>query len=98
MHIKAMDGELVYGTFWWVENDYTVEPHIRVAAGDYPELCEKGDKDSALTAILLTIAHELTHYFQWINDLQLTSIGMERQATKYARYIMDEYAETRERP
>ena len=49
-------------------------------------------------AILLTIAHELTHYFQWINALKLTPIGQERQATKYARYILDEYAETREHP
>lgn len=55
-------------------------------------------KDSALTAILLTIAHELTHYFQWINSLTLTSIGRERQATKYARYVLDDYAETREHP
>lgn len=55
-------------------------------------------KDSALTAILITIAHELTHYFQWINALHLTPIGQERQATKYARYILDDYAETREHP
>ena len=42
--------------------------------------------------------HELTHYFQWINALELTPIGMERQATKYARYVLDDYAETREHP
>ena len=70
-----------------MEDDYTVEPYIRVAAGDYLDLCEKWGKDSALTAILLTIGHELTHYFQWINALELTPIGMERQATKYARSI-----------
>lgn len=96
--IRAMDGEEVYGIFWSMEEDYTVEPNIRVAAGDFDILCKKWGKDSALTAILLTIAHELTHYFQWINSLQLTSIGQERQATKYARYILDEYAETREHP
>lgn len=96
--IIAMDGDKVYGTFWRMEDDYTVEPHIRVAAGDYKDLCIKWGKDSALTAILLTIAHELTHYYQWINSLRLTPIGQERQATKYARYILDEYAETREHP
>ena len=57
------------------EDDYTVEPYIRVAAGDYLDLCDKWGKDSALTAILLTIGHELTHYFQWINALELTPIG-----------------------
>ena len=61
-------------------------------------MCHKWGKDSALTAILSTIAHELTHYFQWINALKLTPIGQERQATNYARYILDEYAETREHP
>ena len=55
------------------------------------DLCHKWGKDSALTAILSTIAHELTHYFQWINALKLTPIGQERQATNYARYILDEY-------
>jgi hypothetical protein len=96
--IRAMDGDLVYGTFWSMEDDYTVEPYIRVAAGDYLDLCDRWGKDSALTAILLTIGHELTHYFQWINALELTPIGMERQATKYARYVLDDYAETREHP
>ena len=93
-----MDGDKVYGTFWCMEDDYMVEPFIRVAAGDYKDLCVKWGKDSALTAILLTIGHELTHYFQWINSLKLTPIGQERQATKYARYVLDEYAETREHP
>ncbi len=96
--IVAMDGEKVYGTFWSIDDDYTVYPYIRIAAGDYKELCSKRGKDNALTAILLTIAHELTHYFQWINGIQLTPMGEERQAAKYAGYILDEYAETRERP
>lgn len=93
-----MDGEKVYGTFWSIDDDYTVYPYIRIAAGDYKELCSKRGKDNALTAILLTIAHELTHYFQWINGIQLTPMGEERQAAKYAGYILDEYAEIRERP
>ena len=96
--IIAMDGDRVYGTFTWWEDDYEIPPYIRVAAGDYQDKCKRWGKDSALTAILLTIAHELTHYFQWINSLTLTSIGRERQATKYARYVLDDYAETREHP
>ena len=97
---KDIDPEVrrVYGTFTWWEDDYEIPPYIRVAAGDYQDKCKRWGKDSALTAILLTIAHELTHYFQWINSLTLTSIGRERQATKYARYVLDDYAETREHP
>ena len=55
-------------------------------------------KDNALASILLSLAHELTHYYQWINNIQLTPTGRERQATKYANYIIDEYASTREHP
>ena len=96
--LRCMDGDTADGTFWRIEDDYTVEPYIRVAAGDYEERCAKRDKDSALIEILFTLAHELTHYFQWINSLKLTHKGEERQATMYARYILDEYAETREHP
>ena len=71
---------------------------LGIAAGDYDDLCRKWGRDNALAAILNTIAHELTHYFQWINSLQLTPIGEERQAARYAGYILDEYAETREHP
>ena len=96
-YIKAMDGDYVVGTFFR-PFDYYTEPYIRVATGDYKDLCCKWGKESALTAILLTIAHELTHYFQWINNILLTSIGEERQATRYSRIILDEYAETRDYP
>ena len=42
-------------------------------------------------AILHSVAHELTHYFQWVNGLELTAIGEERQAAYYADIIIDEY-------
>ncbi|MDZ3953856.1 hypothetical protein U0X36_13395 [Bacillus thuringiensis] len=95
--IKAMDGELVYGTFFepFDRND---EPYIRISTGDYYDELEKRGKDDALGGYLFTIAHELTHYFQWINDIRLTRIGYERQATAYSGYIIDEYKETREHP
>lgn len=48
-------------------------------------------KYEALGCILETIAHELSHYFQWVNQLPLTQIGEERQATRYAKLIMNEY-------
>lgn len=95
--IKARDGELVVGTFLG-PYDYSLEPYVRIATGDYPELLEERGRDNALASILISMAHELTHYFQWINNLQLTDIGRERQATQYARYILDEYAETRDHP
>lgn len=95
--IKAMDGELVSATIL-LPYDRQLEPFARVSTGDYPDMAEGRGTDNALAAILRSIAHELTHYFQWINDLPLTDIGMERQAKAYADYIVDEYAQTRAHP
>lgn len=96
-YIKARDGEHVVGTFLG-PYDYSVEPYIKIATGDYLELKDKYGRDNALATILTCIAHEITHYYQWINNLQLTDIGRERQATRYADIILAEYAMTREHP
>lgn len=88
--IKANDGELVVGTIWRPA-DYNAFPYIRLAVGDYAELVVERGMEGAKWAILHTFAHELTHYFQHINDLRLTFVGEERQATIYAGYILEEY-------
>ena len=95
--IKAQNGEMVCGTFFRPA-DRNQEPYIRIATGDYSELLEKRGKDNALAAMLYTLIHELTHYFQWLNDLDLTLIGEERQATNYSRSIMYDYSKTRDHP
>ena len=95
--IKAKNGENVCGTFFRPA-DRNVEPYIKISTGDYFELLEQRGKDNALAAILYALMHELTHYFQWVNDIDLTLIGEERQATNYSRLIMREYAETRDHP
>ena len=96
-YIKAMDGDKVSATFFQPYDKLT-ESYIKIAAGDYYDMLNKWGKDQALGAILHSIAHELTHYFQWINDVQLTDIGYERQASMCAKAILDEYSETREHP
>ena len=95
--IRTKDGDHVVGSFF-EPFSYLDEPYIRIATGDYNELANHLGKDNALASILLSLAHELTHYYQWINNIQLTPMGRERQATKYANYIIDEYASTREHP
>ena len=95
--IRAMDGEMVCATFFEPINKHD-EPYARVATGDYQQLKEEMGRDDALASVLLSVAHELTHYFQWINDVKLTTIGEERQASRYARIILDEYADDVEHP
>ncbi len=98
-YIKAMDGDLVSGTCFW-PYDKVEEPYIKIAAGDYEDLVRERGKDNALAAILHTMAHELTHYFQWINNLDegLSDKQAERQAVRCAGILLDRYAETREHP
>lgn len=88
--IRAKDGDMVVGTIWRPE-DYNSYPYIRLATGDYCELIEERGKENAMWAILATFAHELTHYYQHINNLQLTMIGEERQANAYTNRILNAY-------
>lgn len=92
-----MDGDIAVGTFF-EPAAYSITPYIRAAVGDYDELLASHGRDNAVATILMVIAHEMTHYFQWINDITITEIGRERQASRYARLILDEYAQTREHP
>ena len=91
-YIVARDGEKVSATFL-APYDHFQEPHIRLSVGDYEKLLLKRGKNNALLSILNSIAHELSHYFQWINDVNLTDIGIERQASVYAYGIVTEYIE-----
>ena len=95
--IKALDGEQVSATFFYPYG-LNGQPFIRVATGDYQTLVKRRGKDNALASILTSIAHELTHYFQWLNGLALKPRKEERQAYKCARYIVQTYAEIREHP
>jgi len=93
--IKALDGEYVSATFFEPINRND-EPYIRIATGDYEELCQEIGEERAIAAILHSFAHEVAHYFQWINAVQLTELGYERQALRYARIILTEYLEESE--
>lgn len=88
--VRAKDGEHCVGIFF-EPDDYKWEPYIRIATGDYEELVNERGELQAKIAVLLPLLHELTHYYQWLNAEQLTSLGKERQASRYAKDIMEEY-------
>ena len=108
--VKArIKGELCSATFFGTF-DLHEEPYIRIAVGDYEDLLKErfhGDvqeaKDNALAAILCSIAHELSHYFQWIKDREAwceleDHTKYERQAVYYAREIVRDYADVVDHP
>lgn len=96
-YVKTQSGELVSAKFF-EPFDKMVEPYISIATGDIIEIEQKHGKDEALAAVLCSLIHELTHYFQWINDVDLSEKQAERQARFYAKKIINDYAMTREHP
>lgn len=89
-YIKSIDGEHISATFFG-PFDRLVEPYIKIAVGDYYDLIKKYDEFNALCSCIASLAHELTHYFQWINDFRLTQDQEERQAKNYAKKIVYAY-------
>ena len=96
-HIKALDGEMVSATCF-LPFSKSEEPYAKVSAGDFESEMKKIGKDNALAEILHSVAHELTHYFCWINDDDMTDDEEECYAKEYADWLLDSYAMTREHP
>ena len=86
----CLDGDTAYGTCF-LPDTYNKEPYIRIAVGDYDDLCSDWGEWDATLSILRTIAHELTHYYQWINGVRLTEKDEERQATRISKLIIEYY-------
>ena len=97
IEIKASDGEYVSATCF-LPFDLNEIPYAKISTGDYLQLQNRVGRDNALAGILTSIAHEITHYFQWVRRMRLSDEQMEKQAERCARYIVDRYACTREHP
>lgn len=67
--------------------DKEESPYIKLAAGDYNDLVMDRGETNAKYAIILSYAHEITHYFQWLKDDALN----ERQADSKAVRIACKY-------
>lgn len=78
--------ELVTATFFAPYNKEE-EPHIRIATGDYLELIDQWGEIDALYSIINSIAHEINHYFQWLNDKDLD----ENEAMERAEKMIDKF-------
>ena len=70
----------------------THEPYIKVSTGDYEEMKLRNGIYSAIMAILCSFAHEIVHYFQWIEDRQFK----EKEAKVKSVEIVEEFSESKE--
>lgn len=92
--IKLMNGNVAWGSFRYF--DTFDEPYIRIPTGDYSEQAEIEGEENAAYTILSSFVHELTHYFQWINQIEQTDRGSEWQANYYRNIIIDLYLNDKE--
>lgn len=96
--VRTMNGEMVYDTCFRPA-DKTDTPYIRISTGDYESLVAERGRDNALAAILCSMASMLTHYYQWVHDMDdLTEEEEEQQADQYANLILTAYAQTCDHP
>lgn len=92
--IRAMDGEYVSAAIF-TPFDRSETPYIRIAVGDFYELREKHGEFNALCSTVSSLAHELTHYYQWLSGEEKSEVCEERQARYYARKKVYEFLEER---
>jgi hypothetical protein len=87
--VFTMHGEHVSASIFlpW---DRRVEPYIRIATGDYPELRRERGRDSALAAFLCSLTHEVLHYRQWVE----TGRSWERGVGAAAVRLVKAYTQT----
>lgn len=92
--IRAMDGEYVSAVIF-TPFDRSGTPFIKIAVGDFYALREKHGEFNALCSTVSSLAHELTHYYQWLSGEEKSEVCEERQARYYARKKVYEYLEER---
>ncbi|MFP7486299.1 hypothetical protein SFC65_19235 [Priestia filamentosa] len=81
--------ELVSATFF-APYDKKEEPYIRIATGDYEDLVEDRGEVDALWAILGSVAHEIIHYQQWLDDRALD----ETEAENMGETLLDDFSDS----
>src|SRR5438477_630935 len=90
--IKTIDTkEMVSATFLGPYNK-NEEPYIRVATGDFEELVSNRGKENAIFAIINSMAHEIIHYQQWLENIpDLDEEIAETEAELEGTRLVDEY-------
>ena len=95
--VKASDGDYVRDLFFWPE-DRSCTPYITIGVGDYEDWLKTRDRDDALAPIVLALLCELTNYFNWVNGVEKDENSLQKSAWRYARKILNLYAEVYEHP
>lgn len=82
--VRKINGELCAALFFapWRPD---VEPHIRIATGDYREVKAEQGRDDALAGFIDAMSHEIVHYQQWIETGKIWERGVAVRAVGMLR-------------
>ena len=86
--IRLRNGQMSYGSFRWFPNK---TPIIKIPSAVEKALLNEYTIDEIYEQILSSLVHELTHYYQWILDLNQSNSVSERQANYYRYRIIEKY-------
>ena len=86
--VKLLTGACAYGSFRWYPNR---TPRIKIPSKIEQHVLERNTKDEAYELVLSSLVHELTHYFQWVLDLDQSNAVSERQANYFRFRIIDQF-------
>ena len=60
-------------------------PYIRIATGDYLTLKRQHGRNDALASYIVSLAHEVVHYRQWVETGETWERGISRKAIRLLR-------------
>jgi len=84
----TMEGKQVVGSFRWFEDGRN--PYIRLATGDYLDLCEELGKEDAALSVLETYARQFIRYQNWCKNGKCTDHGVNKKSkTMIENYIKE---------
>ncbi len=93
--IRLVGGKMAYGGFRYFESR---PPYIRIPARVEPHLREEYEDLDIYYAILSSLVHELTHYYQWAANLAQSNAVSERQANFFRFRIIAQFCNDRDLP
>lgn len=88
--ILLRSGKRAYGNFRWFPKR---TPYISIPSKIENNLLKDYTIDEIYEQILSSLIHELTHYYQWVLNLDQSNPVSERQANYYRYRILDEAEE-----
>ncbi len=84
--VRLQNGKIAYGSIRWFPKR---NPRIKIPSAVETHLLSKYTKEDIYDQILSSLVHELTHYYQWILDLEQDNAVSERQANYFRYRILD---------